>query len=73
MVRAKAKVSQSVEAFVQERPLTYRAIQVICEKSRERQKEYGDRVRQDLIMRVTLGVLWSFIRTTHTNCCRWRA
>ncbi|OAG09666.1 uncharacterized protein CC84DRAFT_1160770 [Paraphaeosphaeria sporulosa] len=38
--------------FVRERPNTYRAIQVICEKSRARQNEYGPRVREELILRV---------------------
>ncbi|KAF2451176.1 hypothetical protein P171DRAFT_467820 [Karstenula rhodostoma CBS 690.94] len=45
----------AVEKFVRERPNTYRAIQVICEKSRARQSEYGRRVREELILCVVTG------------------
>ncbi|KAF1965237.1 hypothetical protein BU23DRAFT_519906 [Bimuria novae-zelandiae CBS 107.79] len=45
----------SIEAFVHERPNTYRAIQVICEKNRARQVESGIRVREELALRVVSG------------------
>jgi hypothetical protein len=40
---------------VRERPSTYRAIQVICENSRARQKKFGIRVREELVLRVATG------------------
>ncbi|KAL5391135.1 hypothetical protein PMIN06_009252 [Paraphaeosphaeria minitans] len=45
----------TVDNFVRGRPNMYRAIQVICEKSRARQSEYGCRVREELILRVVTG------------------
>ena len=47
--------SQSIEAFVRDRPDTYRAIQVICEKDRARQNAFGTRVREELTLRVVPG------------------
>ena len=42
---------------MRERPDAYRAIQVLCEKNRARQKEWAVQVREEVVLRVVTGEL----------------